>query len=169
MIMAGAAAILTQGIVREQTGTEILWSQWFLAFLPASVLTIFICWITILRLYPARETNLSASKDYFQQSLAAIGPWSAAEKRLLLWIVLATALWSTDFIDHIDPATMGLGAGLLLVLPRFGVLDTEVLRRVNFLVVLFSAGAVSMANVLAHTQALSAINEHLIHYIKPLL
>ena len=169
MIMAGAAAILTRGIVREQTGTEILWSQWFLAFLPASVLTIFICWITILRLYPAGETNLSLSKDFFHQSLAAMGPWSPAEKRLLLWIVLATALWSTDFIHHIDPATMGLGAGLLLVLPRFGVLDTEALRRVNFLVVLFSAGAVSMANVLAQTQALSAINEHLIHYIEPLL
>jgi hypothetical protein len=35
MILSGAVAILTRGIIEEQTGAQVLWSQWFFACLPS--------------------------------------------------------------------------------------------------------------------------------------
>ena len=52
MILSGGSSILTRGLVEKITGEAITWSQYFIAFLPATILTVFACWITILWLYP---------------------------------------------------------------------------------------------------------------------
>jgi di/tricarboxylate transporter len=78
-------------------------------------------------------------------------------------------LWATDFIHHTNPAVIGMGAGLLLVLPKVGVLDARAVKQVNFLVVAFSAGSLSMAGVLIQTGALESLAQGLIGYLEPVL
>jgi solute carrier family 13 (sodium-dependent dicarboxylate transporter), member 2/3/5 len=68
-------------------------------------------------------------------------------------------LWATDFIHHLDPTVIALGAGLSLALPKIGVLDTVAIKKVNFLIIIFSAGALSMATVLSRINAFDALNE----------
>ena len=72
MIMSGAAAILAQGIIKEQTGVEVLWSQWLIAYLPATVLTVFACWLLVLWICPAKQQDLSKSEKYLGMLLAAV-------------------------------------------------------------------------------------------------
>ena len=169
MIMSGASAILTRGIIEEQTGHELFWSQWFFAFLPAALITIFACWITIRWLYPAEKKDLPEGKRHLHDALNEMGAWSEGEKKVLAWILLAMALWATDFIHHTNPAVIGLGVGLLLVLPQVGVLDGRAVKQVNFLVVAFCAGALSMGNVLTHTHALNVLTQSYVEHIGPLL
>jgi hypothetical protein len=87
----------------------------------------------------------------------------------LLWFALAVGLWATDFIHHTNPAMIGLGAGLMLSLPRIGVLDGKAIKQTNFLAIIFSAGAVSMGNVLLETNTLPLLTKPLLGWMQPLL
>ncbi|HEX9444952.1 MAG TPA: SLC13 family permease, partial [Candidatus Binatia bacterium] len=169
MILAGAGSILTHGILKEQTGIEVLWSQWFIAFLPAALLTIPACWLIVLRLYPPDRAESPQSREYLHQTLREMGSLSAQEKKVLAVVGAAIALWATDFIHHLDPTAIGLGAGLALALPRVGVLNADAVKKINFLHLAFAAGAISLANVLIQTRALAAVNGIFMETIGPLL
>lgn len=145
MMMSGPAAIFTRGVVEEQTGVQILWSQWLFAFLPVVVITIFASWILVRWLYPAEVHELPGGKEYLARALSDMGSLKADEKKVLGWLLFATALWSTDSLHHISPATITVGVGLALCFPKLGVLDEKAIKRINFMNVFFTAGALSMA------------------------
>jgi solute carrier family 13 (sodium-dependent dicarboxylate transporter), member 2/3/5 len=169
MILAGAGSILTHGIIKEQTGIEVLWSQWFFAFLPVGLLSIPACWLTVLWLYPGEKAALPEGEEYLRNALKEMGPLSAEEKKVLAVIGGAIALWMTDFLHHLNPTVIGLGAGLFLALPGVGVLNTKAIKKINFLPVAFAAGAISLASVLAQTKALDVLNLVLMEHITPFL
>ena len=169
MILAGGASILTRGLVEKITGKPILWSQYFIAYLPATLITIFACWWTILWLYPPEKRELPGGRRYLKDSLAALGPWTAAEKKTLAWLMLAIILWGTDFLHGISPAVIAMGAGLVLSLPRVGVLKTKEIRDVNFLLIIFLGGALSMGEVLIKTKALDTLTDAMMSWMTPLL
>ena len=74
MIMSGGSTILARGIIEEQTGIQVLWSQWFLAFLPVTLLTIVACWLIIRWLYPAETPELPWRSAIFPRRIASDGP-----------------------------------------------------------------------------------------------
>jgi solute carrier family 13 (sodium-dependent dicarboxylate transporter), member 2/3/5 len=169
MNLGAASTLLARGLIEEQTGTPVLWSHWLLAFLPATVLTIAACWLTARWLYPAETPEPPGNQQYLREALQAMGPWRRDEQRALGWLLLAITLWATDFWHHADPAAIALGISLLLVLPKVGVLDTKAVRSVNFLLIIFIGGAMSMGTVLTETHALTVIEDRLMHGIAPLL
>jgi sodium-dependent dicarboxylate transporter 2/3/5 len=169
MNLGAASTLLARGLIEEQTGMPVLWSRWFLAFLPATVLTIAACWLTARWLYPAKTSELPGSQQYLREALQAMGPWRRDEQKALAWLLLAIALWATDFWHHTDPAAIALGISLLLVLPKVGVLDTKAIRSVNFLLIIFIGGVMSMGTVLTDTHALNVLEDRLIHGIMPVL
>jgi solute carrier family 13 (sodium-dependent dicarboxylate transporter), member 2/3/5 len=169
MMLAGATPVLAQGIIKEQTDIGILWGEWFIAFIPATLITIIATAATARWLFPAANAELPGGKHYLQNALKQLGPISAEEKKVLTILSAAIVLWATDFIHHLEPTIIGLGAGLALALPKIGVLDTKAVKKVNFLVIIFSAGALSMANVLAQTNALDGLNHFLAGHVRPFL
>src|SRR5262249_39548731 len=64
---------------------------------------------------------------------------------------------------------IGLGIGLLGVLPFVGILDTADLRRLNFLQLFFVAAAVSMGKVLSASNGLSVFTNIIFAWLEPLL
>ena len=59
MIIAGAGSITARGAIEKYGGVEVLWSQWFLAFLPCSIITLLAAWRLTLVALPAREGRRS--------------------------------------------------------------------------------------------------------------
>jgi sodium-dependent dicarboxylate transporter 2/3/5 len=169
MVLAGGASILTRGLVEKLTGNPISWSLYFIAYLPAVLLTIFACWLTILWLYPPEKRDLPGGRGYLKESLKAMGPWSNAEKKTLGWLLLAIALWSTDSWHGISPAVVALGIGLAVSLPILGVLKTKDIRSINFLLIVFIGGALSMGEVLIKTKALDVISGAMMSWMAPML
>lgn len=169
MILAGGASILTRGLVEKLTGKPILWSQYFIAYLPATLLTIVACWLTILWLYPPEKKELPGGRQFLKDSLRELGPWTAAEKKTLAWLLLAICLWSTDFLHGISPAVVALGIGLVVALPKIGVLTTKDIRSMNFLLIIFLGGALSMGEVLIKTKALDTMTDAMMSWMTPLL
>jgi di/tricarboxylate transporter len=82
-------------------------------------------------------------------------------------MLLAVGLWVTDFLHHIPAPMVGLGVGLLAIIPIVGVLDTADVKSINFLPIFFVAAAVSLSNVLVQTKALDIITGTLFNWMKP--
>jgi len=169
MVIAGAASITARGLIEKVGHVEVLWSKWFLGYLPCSLITIFVAWRLTLWFFPPEKPGLPGGAEHLRAELRKMGPWSQLEKKALLLMLLAISLWLTDMVHHVSPAVIGLGVGLFAVLPRIGVLDMEDLKRLNYLPVFFVAAAVSMGQVLASTKALDLLTNVMFAWMEPLM
>jgi len=168
-IIAGAASILSRGLIERIGGVEVLWSRWFVAYLPCDLITIFVAWRLTLYFYPPEKLALAGGTAVLEDALREMGPWSAVERRAALLMTVAIVLWMTDRLHHIPPPMIGLGIGLVATLPRIGVLDLEDLKRVNYLPIFFVGAAVSMGQVLVATKALDVLTDILFAWMGPLV
>jgi len=169
MVIAGAASITARGLIEKVGHVEVLWSRWFLGYLPCSLITIFIAWRLTLWFFPPERPGLPGGAEHLRAELRKMGPWSQLEKKALLLMLIAISLWLTDMVHHVSPAVIGLGIGLFAVLPRIGVLDMDDLKRLNYLPVFFVAAAVSMGQVLASTKALDLLTNAMFAWMEPLM
>jgi di/tricarboxylate transporter len=169
MVIAGASSITARGAIERFGGVSVLWSQWALAYLPCDIIVMFVAWRLALWMYPPETDTLPGASEYIERELRAIGSWSAMELRAALLLTAAIGLWVTDFLHHVPPPMIGLGVGLLAIMPRIGILDTDDVRKINFLPIFFVAAAVSLSNVLAQTTALDVVTAVLFKGIQPFI
>jgi di/tricarboxylate transporter len=145
----------------------VLWSQWFLAYVPCDIVVMLFAWWLALWLYPPEVDELPGSQRFLQEQLDTMGGWSALEIKTALLMLVAIGLWVTDFLHHIPPPMVGLGIGLLAIMPGIGVLDTKDVKSINFLPIFFVAAAVSLSNVLTQTKALDIVTGALFTWMTP--
>jgi di/tricarboxylate transporter len=107
--------------------------------------------------------------EYLRRESLAIGPWTAAEVRAGLLMASAIGLWVTDFLHHIPAPMIGLGIGLLAMMPRIGVLGTDDVRGINYLPIFFVAAAGSLSNVLVQTKAIDTVTTVFFGWIQPFI
>jgi anion transporter len=167
MLIAGAASITARGAIERFGQVDVLWSRWFLAYLPCDVLVMIIAWRVALWMYPPETVTLPGGAEFLDGELTAMGRWSPAEIKSLVLMLIAIGLWVTDFIHHIPAPMIGLGVGLAALMPRIGVLDTDDVRKVNYLPIFFVAAAVGLTNVLVQTRALDVVTTVLFEWMKP--
>src|ERR1700751_1632905 len=108
MVLADPSFIVGRLMKKKVTNIQVYWSQWLLAFLPCALVTIFFTWRLIVWLYPPEKEALEGGAMFLRDSLANMGPWNKDEKRSLLLMLIAIALWATDLIHHISPAVIGI-------------------------------------------------------------
>ena len=169
MIIAGATSLVARGLIEQTGGVPVYYSQWFLAYLPCDIITIAACWAAVMWLYPPEKKQLAEGRSYINMQLAKLGPFTGREKRAAILMAATVALWFTDFIHHIPPSMIGLGAGLAACLPKIGVLDSRDFRRVDPLPVIYTAAVLSMAVVLIETKAIDVLNAVFFSRVQPLL
>jgi len=167
MIIAGAGSITARGLIEQFGGVEVLWSYWFIAFLPCSIITVVAAWWLTLWLYPPESATLAGGYEFLRTEIQKMGPWTAVEKKAALLLAAAILLWLTDFVHHISPAVIGMGVGLFALLPRVGILEIEDMKRLNYLPVFFVAAAVSMGTVLSATKGLTVLTNHMFAWMQP--
>jgi sodium-dependent dicarboxylate transporter 2/3/5 len=169
MVIAGAASITARGAIERFGEVSVLWSHWALAYVPCDIIVMIVAWRLALWMYPPEIAALPGGSEYLQREARAMGPWSPAERRAAVLMSLAVGLWVTDFLHHIPAPMIGLGVGLLAVMPQVGVLDTDDIRKINYLPIFFVAAAVSLSNVLAQTKALDVLTTVLFDWIRPFI
>ncbi len=167
MLIAGASSITARGAIEKFGHVEVLWSQWFLAYLPCDLIVMIVAWRLALWLYPPETASLPGGSDFLRREIAKMGPWSGMEIKAALLMLIAVGLWVTDFLHHIPAPMIGLGIGLLSIMPVIGVLDTEDVKKINLLPIFFVAAAVSLSNVLVQTKGLDVITGALFEWMKP--
>ena len=113
MIIAGAGSITARGLIEKVGGVEVLWSYWFIAFLPCSIITVLAAWCLTLWLYPPETVALEGGYEYLRAEIAKMGPWSALEKKAALLLAAAIVLWLTDFLHHFRRRSLGWASACL--------------------------------------------------------
>jgi solute carrier family 13 (sodium-dependent dicarboxylate transporter), member 2/3/5 len=169
MIIAGASSITARGLIEVNGQVDVRWGQWFVAFLPGDLITVAAAWGLTLWLFPPEKVELDGGRAYLHEQLGKLGPPSPAELKAGLLIALATVLWVTDFIHHISPAKIGLGVGLMTLLPGIGPLRTDDLKGLNYLAMFFVASALTMGNVLSATNGLAVLTDVAFAWMQPLM
>ena len=167
MVIAGATSILARGIIHQVAQVPVLYSQWFLAYLPCDVLTILVFWRVVLWLYPPEKPSMDGAA--WASAVGPARPWSTAEKKAATLMAIAMVLWLTDFVHHIDPAWIGIGVAVVSLAPGLGVLKPTDLRRLNYGAVVFTAAALSMSAILTQTRGLDVLTHALFGGVGPLL
>ena len=169
MIIAGAGSITARGLIEKIGGVEVLWSYWFVAFLPCSIITVLVAWWLTLKLYPPEKVALEGGYDYLRAEMTKLGSLSLLEKKAALLMTAAILLWLTDFLHHISPSVIGIGVGLFALLPRVGILEIEDMKRLNYLPVFFVAAAISMGTVMQATKGLDILTNSVFAWMLPFM
>lgn len=122
LLTSNAPAIQTATFVTEATKHEISWLQWFIYGEPFGVLLGVVLYGLILLLFPPEKGNEEARRLVLREKLAALGPLTGAEKRLLVILSLAIALWATGGSLHqINNSTVFILAAAAIMMPGLGV------------------------------------------------
>lgn len=83
---------------------------------------------------------------------AAVGPWTAGERKLLVVLAVSLALWATDFWHGVSPAWVAMGAAIVIMLPRVGVLPpTVIANKLDYGPWIFVAGIIGLGAVVNET------------------
>ena len=166
-IIGSTPAILARSLIVEFGHVPVYWSQWFIAYLPLDVFYTISVWWLVLRLYPPEKKELPGGREFLQEQLRLLGPWSGAEKRAAILTSIAIAIWATDMLHHISPAMVGLGIGLAATLPGIGVLTSENTKKINFFIFLFMGATISMGGALRETQMLQLLADGVFRHLTP--
>ena len=135
----------------QTSGVAISWIQWFVYMGPpgiaASVLT---CILILILFKPTKEVEIN--KESVKEKLNALGPLSKIEKRTIVWLVIAVALWMTDSIHGINIGWITLLIAMLMSFPVIGeIMSPKQWSEVPIHVLLFLTSAMTIGKVGAVT------------------
>ena len=145
ILTAAVPNVVLLGAAESIHGVEITYGEYFLVNFPViSIVNLLALPFLIAALFPSELQPAEAPPP------AAL--WTAAERNLVLILAAALALWVTDHWHRVSPAWIGLGAGILCLLPRLGCMPaTSLTGKVNLGPWLFICGIVGMGSVVVHS------------------
>lgn len=152
LVLAGAAETL-YGV--HLIYAEYLWAQFpVMGILKGVLIVAIVCW-----LFPAHTRTATTAAD--------LRPISAAEKRLAVIVLASLALWATDFLHGIRPGWIALGAAVVSLLPRVGVMPASMFQdRVKFGTFFYIGAILGLGAVMLETGLSTAIGNALLTVIR---
>ena len=131
------------GAVESIHGIKVTYGQYLIAnFPPIGLVAIVALPCLIYKMFPDRVGDGDPGIE------TAAG--SAAQVRLIVVLAAALGLWLTDFAHGISPAWVALGASVLCLMPRIGVVPTNIIvGKVSYAPWFFVAGVIGMGAVVA--------------------
>ena len=169
VIIAGVAAVTARGAIIQVGQVDVSWAVWFIAFLPASILTIVALWWFTMWLFPPEVQSIAGKREAIRDHFKVDARWTNENIKAAVLLLAGVVVWATDIIHHIDPAIVAMVVALIALLPYVNVLSTEDLQRTNMLPMIFVGAALSMSSVLSATGALTLLTNTVFAGLDPIL
>ncbi|MBR1893188.1 MAG: DASS family sodium-coupled anion symporter [Lachnospiraceae bacterium] len=119
-----ATNAITVSLATEMLGIQMSWGTWFLAAVVPIGLFLAAAPFVIYKIFPPTLKTLDEVKPLAEQGLKDLGPMSAAEKKLLVFFILAVLGWMVGpKIPFVDLGMQPVGFLFLSLVLLFGVLD----------------------------------------------
>ncbi len=116
ILPANIPNLVLAGSAESLYGVQILYLEYLKLHFPVQALAKAILTLWLLEKMFAEPVTARQGPD-------SLPPMSAAQWRMAAILGGALALWATDFIHHLRPGWIGLGAGLACLLPRVGLIN----------------------------------------------
>ena len=150
--------VVFSGVARQIYDVEVSFAQWMMFGLPVSVVLFGICWVYLVRFaFRLQNQSIPGVEAEIDKQLAALGPISREEKRVLVVFGITAFSWITrsfilnKFIPGINDTVIAvLGALVLFLIPapsRPGakLLDWESAVKLPWGIILLFGGGLSLA------------------------
>lgn len=144
------------GLIAAAAGGSMFttWSYWALAAVPTNIIILLMTLWLCLKLYPPETASIPGGLSYIDRQLAEMGSISTAEKKAILYFVLALCLWSTDSIHKFDSSMIAFLVSLLIFLPKIGVLEwKETEKSLPWELFVYFGGVLTLSSVLMKTKS----------------
>ncbi|WP_116893343.1 DASS family sodium-coupled anion symporter [Pseudomonas syringae] len=152
---AAAQNLLTIGFMEKMLGQRVSWIDWLIAGAPWAVIMSVVLIMLVLKLLPPESDTVPGGMSAVKQNLAALGPMTAAQRRLGIVSLFLLMAWATEGRCHPFDTTSTTYVGLvILLLPRFGVMTwKDVQARIPWGTVIVFGVGISLGSALLTTQA----------------
>jgi anion transporter len=152
LVLAGSAEALYK---IQITYAEYLWVQFpVLGLLKGSAIVGFVCWLFRAEIRPAQEPRAPV-------------PLTPEQRRMIVILIVALALWATDFLHGIKAGWIGMAAAVVCLLPRVGVMPPAAFADVRLGIYFYVAATLGLGLV-TQTTGLSQLLGRLIESALPL-
>lgn len=151
ILPANVPNVILMGGIEAQYGIYLSYAEYTLLHFP--VLGLMKCVIVVGLVWLIyREPPQLPDYNSEEAGLAKSPPLRASELRLAGILMGALVLWILDFLHHISPGWIALGAAFLCLIPRYGVLAPNAFAtQINFTPLFTTAGILGIASVVAHS------------------
>ena len=160
ILPANVPNVVLMGGIESQYGLRLSYAEYMLLHFPVlgllkCAVVVALVWL-LYREAPRRHAG-EGREDPFPPAPRAPGN---AEWRLAAIVGAALLLWIFDFLHHVSPGWVALGAALLCLTPGVGVLPaTAFAAKIDFTPMFTSAAILGVAGLVAY----SGVGEHLGH------
>jgi len=150
---ANAPNLVLAGAAETLYGLTFIYGEWLLLQLPVmGILKALLLTGLIWRLFPDQTRAVETAEAH--------APMTGEEKRLSVILVVAVALWATDFIHGVHPGWIGLGAGLATLMPHIGVMPVASFTdRVKLVPFFYIASILGLGAVMVETDLSRALGD----------
>ena len=152
---ANAPNLVLAGAAETLYGITFNYGEWLLVQLPVmGVLKAFVIVWLVCVLFPDQTRGTPAEEPQT--------PMTREEKRLAVIILIAVALWASDFLHDVHPGWVGLGAGVATFLPGVRVLPVAAFsERVKLAPFFYIAAVLGLGALMVETGLSAALGEAL--------
>ena len=123
---AAAQNMVAIGFIEKQLGVTISWLEWFIAAAPFAAIMSVALYFVLSKMMPPEQAEVGGGGEIIRKELAALGPMTAEEKKLMFISVALLFFWATEKIVHnLDTSTTTIVAITLMFLPGVGIMKWE--------------------------------------------
>ncbi len=143
ILTAAVPNLVLLGSAESIYGMQMTYGQYLVMQFPVISITSVIALPIFIRILFPDVLRLTSRDEELK-------PWSTDERKLLTILLTTLGLWILDFAHGISPAWIALGAALVCLMPRIGVIPpTSLVNKINLGPWLLLAGVIGMGTVAA--------------------
>jgi anion transporter len=163
---AAAQNLLTVGFMDKMLGARVTWLDWLIAGAPWAIVMSAALLFIVLKMLPPEADAIAGGKEAVEASLRELGPMTGPQKRLLGVSIGLLCFWATEGKLHPFDTTSVTYVGLvLLLLPRFGVMDWKTVQnRIPWGTVIVFGVGISLGTALLTTKAGQWLGDLVAHH-----
>jgi len=142
--------------------TYTSWSYWALAAAPTNLVLLIVSVWLLLKIFPPEIKEIPGGITSIDNELKAMGPISLAEKKAVIFFIIAVALWATDQLHGFNPTMVALFISVLIYMPYIGVMDwRQAQNSLPWELFVYVGGVVTLGNALSQSKAIEVVIKNL--------
>ncbi len=164
------------GFYNKRYQATIAFSDWAMVCAPLSLLLLFLLYLVMVKwLYPNGMKSNETTRSIIHNELRQLGPYSTAEKRVLVIFLVTALLWITkDLLNKIGPLKLDdnmiaiLGATALFITPSGensdALLEWKDTKNMAWGILLLFGGGIALAGALEKAGLIEQLGNWFAHF-----
>ncbi len=147
IVTATSSQILAISLIRDMTGEDISWIDWFVASAPVTIFTLISLFFIGKTLYPVKGVRAGSNAlDSLKEESRKLGKISSDEKKALVIFFITVGLWVLDefqaslFGFQLSLVMVAILSAALFLMPKVGILKWKE-AKISWNLLIFACGA----------------------------